>query len=463
MRAFWRHNFRQRFGTMRELAPIAYPIVLSQAIDVLMVFCDRYFLSQIGKEPLAATLSGGILTFIITSLVTGTLGQINPLVAQYRGAGESDRCAAVAEQGFAFSLVFAPAVFLLAQIVAPSLFALFEHRGALLENELAYFRILSLTIFTSALRQIFANFFVGIGETLMVTLASLTAVALNVPLAYALTFGMWGFPRLEISGTAWATLISGILPLIILAVRYYSRTTHARYRTRRSFSLDKTILFQLIRYGFPAGMETFVNAGGFMFFAMVMYSFSADVAAATTIVLNWDMVSFLPLLGLSQSTSGLVGKYLGARKKRLALRSAWSGLKAGWLYAALITTLYFTLTQTLVRVFTPENTQQDTAGTMYYGTVMLKISCLYFFFDATYSVLGGILKGAGDTIWTMAVTNSLMWTIATLTYFLKLHGFLSPIGGWIILTALIFVYGCLFFTRFWGRRWLHRLMIANSP
>ena len=461
IRAAVRHNFSQRFGTMRELAPIAFPIVLSQAIDVLMIFCDRYFLSQIGKEPLAATLSGGILTFIITSLVTGTLAQINPLVAQYRGAAEEQKCVTVAQQGFAFTVVFAPAVFLLAHLAAPALFATFEHRGDLLENELAYFRILSLTVFTSALRQVFANFFVGIGQTLMVTIASLTAVALNLPLAYALTFGAWGLPRLEISGTAWATVISGVLPLLILCIRFFARDVHARYRSRRAFALDATILRQLVRYGFPAGLETFVNAGGFMFFTMVMYSFSADVAAATTIVLNWDMVSFLPLLGLSQSTSSLVGKYLGARKKRLALRSAWSGLKAGWMYAALVTLLYLTLTRVLVAIFSPGDKQADFSGTIDYAVIMLKISCLYFFFDATYSVLGGILKGAGDTVWTMVASNSLMWTMAAVTYFLKVNGQLSPIGGWLMLTGLILVFGVLFFLRFHGKKWLHRLMIQT--
>lgn len=461
IRAAVRHNFTQRFGTMRELAPIAFPIVLSQAIDVLMIFCDRYFLSQIGKEPLAATLSGGILTFIITSLVTGTLAQINPLVAQYRGAAEEQKCVTVAQQGLAFTIVFAPAVFLLAHLAAPVLFSAFEHRGDLLENELAYFRILSLTVFTSALRQVFANFFVGIGQTLMVTIASLTAVALNLPLAYALTFGAWGLPRLGISGTAWATVISGILPLLILAIRFFAREVHARYRTRRAFAWDATILRQLVRYGFPAGLETFVNAGGFMFFTMVMYSFSADVAAATTIVLNWDMVSFLPLLGLSQSTSTLVGKYLGARKKRLALRSAWSGLKAGWMYAALVTLVYLTLTRVLVLIFSPSDKQADFSGTVDYAVAMLKVSCLYFFFDATYSVLGGILKGAGDTVWTMVVSNSLMWTMAAVTYVLKIQGLLSPIGGWLMLTGLIFVFGILFFLRFQGKKWLHRLMISD--
>jgi MATE family multidrug resistance protein len=165
------------------------------------------------------------------------------------------------------------------------------------------------------LRQVFANFFIGIGETRMVTVASITAVALNLPLAYALTFGAWGLPRMGMKGAAWATVIAGFLPIGIFAVRFFSTDLRQLYNTSMRPRFDAGIFRQLVRFGLPAGLETFVNVGGFTFFTMVMYSYSPDVAAATTIVLNWDMVSFLPLLGISQGASSLVGRYLGAGKR----------------------------------------------------------------------------------------------------------------------------------------------------
>lgn len=459
---FFRRNFSYRFGTVRELMPIMFPIVLSQAIDMLMIFCDRLFLAQIGKEHLAATLSGGILTFMITTLVTGTLGQINPLVAQYLGANRRSECLSTVHQGFIFSLVFAPGIFFIAQVGAPKLFAFFNHGGVLLTSELDYFRILSLTIFTTTVRQVFANFFIGIGRTAMVSWATFSAVLLNLPLAYALTFGAWGFPRLEIRGAAWATVISGFLPIVILALKFFSAELRKDFQTGKRFRFNKEILLQLIRYGMPAGLEMFVNVGGFTFFTMVMYSYNADIAAATTIVLNWDMVSFLPLLGVSQGASSLVGRYLGARKKKLALRSAWSGLKAGWIYAAMITTLYLTATRALIHIFAPDVRVADFSGVEAAASVMLRISCLYFFFDATYSVLGGILKGAGDTVWTMLVSNSAMWTTATAVFLLKDKIGLTAFGSWWLLTAMVFSLGVLFFLRFLGKKWLGRLMIANA-
>lgn len=448
------------FGSVRELTPIMFPIVLSQAIDVLMVFCDRLFLAQVGKEQLAATLSGGILTFMITTLVTGTLGQVNPLVAQYRGAGRHKECTQVVHQGLIFAVFFAPAIFLVARVAAPALFGFFNHGGVLLSSELEYFHILSFTIFAASIRQVFANFFIGIGETRIVTAAAFSAVIVNIPLAYALTFGAWGFPRMEIRGAAWATVLSGFLPVVILVWRFFSVKLSRAYGTHGRLVLRKEILLKLMRYGMPAGVETFVNVGGFTFFTLVLYSYSADVAAATTIVLNWDMVSFLPLTGISQAASSLVGRYLGAGRKKLALRSAWSGLKMGWIYASMITLLYFSATSLLVRLFSQAEKPQEFLGVESVATVMLKISCLYFFFDATYAVLGGILRGAGDTVWAMFVTNATMWSGAVATYIMKERVALTAVGAWIILTVMVFGLGIVFFTRFQRKKWLHRLMIA---
>ncbi len=446
-------------GSIRELLPLALPIFLSQAVDVTMIFCDRLFLSNLGRESLAATLTGGILAYLMSTLLIGTMGQITPLVAQYRGAGQTDRCAHVVHQGLLVALIGSPLLLVAAFTASPVLFSFFGHEQVLAGEETRYFRILSLTVVATSIRQVFASFFVAVGRSVMVTLASVSAVIVNIPLAYGLIFGKWGLPRLGIEGAAIGTVIAGILPIVILVTAFLSPRMRREYNTGSRPVFDTDLLKRLLRYGLPAGFEMLINVAGFFFFTMVMYSFSPDVAAATTIVLNWDMVSFLPLLGISQAVGGLVGKYLGARDKANAMRSAWASLKLGWSYAGFITLVYFAFTETLVGIFTHEHAV-NFGGVVPYAVLMLRISCIYFFFDATYAVLGGILKGAGDTLWTMAVSNSLMWTTAFLVYQSKEKLGLTPIGAWIVLTVLVFLLGSLYGVRFLRRRWMNRLMIG---
>lgn len=449
-------------GSIRELLPLAAPIFFSQAIDMTMIFCDRYFLAMLGKEELAATLTGGILTFLFTTLMIGTFGQIAPLVAQYKGAGQTRRSVLVVHQGLVLSFLIPPLLLAAAYFLSPMLFAFFGHEAALAQTELNYFRILSLTVITTSVRTVFANFFIGIGRSVIVTAASFSAVALNIPLAYGLIFGAWGMPKLGMEGAAVGTVIASCVPVLLLALAFLTKDLREEYGTGSRIRFDAEILGKLLRYGLPAGLEMLVNVAGFLFFTMSMFSYSADVAAATTIVLNWDMVCFVPLLGISQAVGSLVGKYLGANDPQSALRSAWSSLKLGWIHAGIIVFSYLSFTETLITLFARTDGSADYGRTAEIASTLLRISCLYFLFDATYAVLGGILKGAGDTLWTMVVSNGLMWSAATVVFFTKKEFGLTPVGAWLILTGLVFSLGCIYSFRFLRKGWLNRRMIENA-
>jgi MATE family multidrug resistance protein len=233
---------KREAGSVRELLPLAAPIFFSQAIDMTMIFCDRYFLAMLGKEELAATLTGGILTFLFTTLMIGTFGQIAPLVAQYKGAGQTRHSVRVVHQGLILSLIVPPLLLAAAYFLSPQLFAFFGHEAALAETELNYFRILSLTVITTSIRTVFANFFIGIGRSLIVTIASFSAVALNIPLAYGLIFGMWGMPKLGMEGAAIGTVIASCIPVILLALAFLSKTMRNEYATGSRIQLDTFIL-----------------------------------------------------------------------------------------------------------------------------------------------------------------------------------------------------------------------------
>ncbi|GBF50316.1 MATE efflux family protein [Leptospira ryugenii] len=397
--------------------------------------------------------------YVFGTLIVGTLGQIIALVGQYRGAKQIENSIRIVHQGFFLSLVLGLLFVLLSKKIAPVLFAFFNHDPLLLERESAYFSILSFSILLMSFRMSFASFFIGIGNSKIVTWSASGALFCNIPLTYLLVFGKFGFPKMGIEGAALATVISGLIPNLVLCTVFYSKKYRTEYRTGIIPRFEFPLFWKLLRYGLPAGIEGMINVMGFMFFTMVMYSYSSEIAAATTIVLNWDMVCFIPLLGISQAVSGQIGKYLGEQNKRKAMQIAYSALIMGWVYASMITLTYLSANEYLVRIFASEHVSGKESAVYSYAKSMLLISCLYFLFDSTYNILSGILKGAGDTVWVMLTSNCLMWTTASLVYFGKNHFQLSPLVSWWALTAMVFSLGLSFMIRFLGKKWLSLLMI----
>ncbi len=63
------------------------------------------------------------------------------------------------------------------------------------------------------------------------------------------------------------------------------------------------------------------------------------------------MVAFLPMQGIAQAVSILVGQRLGADRPELAERSTYTGMKWAFGYMCLVASAYVLIPNTLVSVF----------------------------------------------------------------------------------------------------------------
>ncbi len=101
-----RHFSRQ---ALAELLRLSLPMVVSQGTFAVMIFTDRYFMSQIDPMHMAAALGGGVASFFSFCFFVGLLSYANAMAAQYLGAGELDKCPKVVTQGLIMTLMSAPA------------------------------------------------------------------------------------------------------------------------------------------------------------------------------------------------------------------------------------------------------------------------------------------------------------------------------------------------------------------
>ena len=167
--------------------------------------------------------------------------------------------------------------------------------------------------FIFMIQSVLVGYFVGLGKTRVVMVANLLGILVNLPLNWCLVFGKLGFPKLGIQGAALGTLGGSLFIVGILLVSYL-RSAGYRQRTRKTSAWvpRADLLRKLLRYGLPAGAETFINVFAFNVFVMLMQSYSEQVAAAVTITFNYDLVSFIPMLGVGAATTALVGHRMGA-------------------------------------------------------------------------------------------------------------------------------------------------------
>ena len=445
------HIFQVKKSTLQELMVIAFPMLISQGAFAVMIFTDRFFMSMLSPTHMAAALGGGVTTFFCMSLFIGILTYANALVAQYFGAGQRDKCSKVLTQSFLLCSVFIPSLWLIGYFVA-DIFGMMGHAAEQEALERTYFSILIWGAGISLCKASVASFFAGIGQTRKVMVADTLGVAINIPLSYVLIFGELGLPEMGIKGAATGTIISNLFSLCLYVYFYFEPKHRKEFQVSKSFGFDRGIMTRYIRLGFPSGLEMFLNVASFNLFILMFQSYGVAEAASAAIVLNWDILSFIPMLGLNIAVISLVGRSIGAGNIEKVKDVVASGFMLGIVYSGLLGIIFLVFHEPLVEAFIESRELQPEIFEL--SVFMMLGLASYVMADAILLIAGGVLRGAGDTRWLMIASVSLHWLMLCMQVVVIKVLDLGPRVSWMVFVAMVFVIAGVYLVRLRGQKWL---------
>jgi len=435
---------------MAELLRLALPMVVSQGTFAVMIFTDRYFMSQIDPVHMAAALGGGVAAFFSFCFFVGLFSYANALAAQYLGAGEPAKCPRVVTQGLIMTLMSAPFLTLITFLVA-GIFETMGHAPEQVALSRTYYLILMSGVLVTLAKVCVSSYFAGIGRTRVVMICDVFGLIVNVPLCYAMVFGKLGFPALGIVGAGISTIVATLLAFLLFLAFYFGRQHRDEFDVMRSFRFDARILRRYWRLGFPSGLEMFLNVAAFNLFLLMFQSYGIAEAASAAIVFNWDILSFIPMIGLNVGVISLIGRFVGARDMARADEVMTAAFTVALAYSAMLAFLYVTFRFPLVEVFAPPS-GDFTAIRELSAFMMIGLSS-YVMADAVIIVSGGILRGAGDTRWLMVVSVTLHWAMLVAQFFIIRVFEFGPRVSWLAFAVLIFSIAVVYVARLRGGRW----------
>jgi MATE family multidrug resistance protein len=256
-----------------------------------------------------------------------------------------------------------------------------------------------------------------------------------------------------IEGAAIATVCGSISAVIVLFYQYFRAANVHEFSVSHSFRFDKVIMKKLLYFGYPAGLEMFLNFLAFSTMISLFHSQGDSVATASTIMFNWDLVSFIPLLGIEVAVTSLVGRYMGAGKPETAQHAAISAIKTGIFYSVVILGLFVFIPEVLVRVFSPDQPGEIFEKAVPIAVTMIQIASIYVLVEAVFVAMVGALRGAGDTHFTMITSVTAHWIFVPILYVsFKVFHF-SAAFGWFLLVLFFLVFATIIILRFSSGKW----------
>ena len=371
-------------GDVKDVLVVALPMLLSMSFDTIMTFIDRLFLSKLGPAEMNAALGAGAVQMALTMFFTGAISYTTAMVAQRLGAKKTSDCARVFMQAVYLSLISVPLLYL--TIPLGHLAFGMEHLPAdQLEYQKTYFNILMFGGVINLVRNAAPCFFSGIGETKIVMKAAFVGMIVNVACNFVLIYGLGPIPALGVAGAAYGTLIGNLVSTVILFAKFFAKSCNSRFNTRSSFAFSWPLTRELLQKGIPSGVEMFLNMSAFQLMILMFHALGPDAATASSVMFNWDMVAYVPLMGLEVASTSLVGRYVGARDAAAATRSTFSGLKLGWGYSLLMGVFFVFLPGVLTDIFRPDMAEASAEAIAIFDAArpmsifMLRIATFYIF------------------------------------------------------------------------------------
>ena len=440
-------------GGYREVLVIAIPLILSTATWSIQHFVDRMFLTWYSPEAIAAAMPAGMLNFSMVSIFMGTAGYVTTFVAQYYGARQFHRIGPALWQGVYISL-FGGLLILCAIPFAESFFSLVGHSPLVQQNEVAYFEILCLGGGAYAASYALSGFFSGRGKTWPVLWVNVATTVVNLVLDYALIFGHWGFPELGIRGAGIATVVAGVFSLLMFFALLCSGSNNDTFHTIKGWRLERDLFVRLLRYGFPSGVQFFLEMAGFTAFVLLVGRLGIASLAATNIAFNINTLAFMPMIGCGIAISVLVGQYLGGDKPDRAQSVVYSGFHLTLVYMLSIASAYVLVPDVFVAPFALRADPGEFSEIYGYSIVLLRFVAVYSVFDTMNIIFCSAIKGAGDTRYVMLVTVILSVFLFIIPVYLVVVVFeLGLMVAWVFATIYITLLGVVFYLRFLGGKW----------
>ncbi len=449
-------------GGSRELLALAVPLVLSNGFLTAQITLDRLMLSWYGPSEVAASFPAAMLFWLPFALFQGTAMYVTTFVAQYTGAGRPHRVGPAVWQGLHFSLA-AGLVFTLLWPVAPAYVAAGGHTESLQALETAYLRPLCFAALPMLITATVGSFFAGRGSPWAVLAINGVGTVVNAALAYLLIFGHHGCPRLGIEGAGWATVVGSWAAAVTALVMFWQPKFRRAFNTLAGWHPERELFARLMKYGGPAGLQMALDVFTFTVFTMLVGQIGPATAAAVSIAITFNLLTFLPMYGMGQAVAILVGQRLGEGRPDLAERSTNLGMRWALGYMAIVAVMLVTYPGPLIELFRTnpdlaEGGAADAASVPWEEVAvlippLLVLIAVYSLADAANVVYACALRGAGDTRFVTWLTFALAWPLMVVPTYVVVQMGGSVLLAWCFISFYVLVIAVCFWLRFRTGRW----------
>lgn len=389
-----------KMGTMpinKLLIAMSIPMIISMLVQALYNVVDSIFVSQISENALTSvSLAFPVQNFMIAFGV-GTGVGINALLSRSLGEKKFEEANKAANNGVFLAVMSYLLFLVLGLLFSKSFFQWQTDIKEIVDGGYRYLIICTTCSFGMYGQIVFEKLMQSTGKTFYSMLTQITGAVINIILDPILIFGLFGFPKLGITGAAMATVIGQICGMTVGI--YLNKVKNKEIEVKvKGFRPNLKTIKEIYSVGIPSIIMG--SIGSVMTFSMnkILLVFTSTATAVFGVYFKLQSFIFMPVFGLNNGMVPIISYNYGARHKDRLIQT----VKISIIYAVLIMILGLLIFQffskQLLSLFSASEEMINI------GVPALRTISISFLFAGYCIVLGSMFQALGRGVMSLIVS-----------------------------------------------------------
>ena len=294
---------------------MSVPMMISMLVQALYNIVDSMFVAKLSEDALTAVTLIFPMQNLMISVGSGTGVGVNAVLSRSLGEKNPEKASKAANTALLLSFLS----FVLFLIIGLTVTVPFvgSQTDNLLTREYAtaYGRIVCCMSFGLFFQLMLERLLQSTGLTVYSMISQITGAVINMIFDPILIFGLLGFPKLGISGAAYATILGQCIAAILGLVLNLRKNKEISFSFGSVLKPEANIISEIFNVGLPSILM--ISIGSIMTYSMnrILKTFSDTATAVFGVYFKLQSFFFMPVFGLNNGTIPVLAYNLGAGRK----------------------------------------------------------------------------------------------------------------------------------------------------
>ena len=378
---------------------MSLPMMVSMLVQALYNIVDSIFVAKLSENALTAVSLAFPLQTLLIAVGAGTGVGMNALLSKSLGEKNFKKANDTAANA-AVLYILSYILFLILGFSVVKPFYLSQIGNAdveIMEMGIEYLSTVMIFSFGLFTQFFFERLLTSTGRTIFSMTSQLTGAVTNIILDPILIFGLFGAPKMGVTGAAIATVIGQCVAGIVAAACNH-KYNHDVKLSFKGFKPDLKIIGTIYAVGVPSIIMQ--SIGSIMTYCMnrILIEFSSTATAVFGVYFKLQSFFFMPVFGLNNGITPIIAYNYGAKKRKRMIHTIKLSMAVAFCLTFVGFIAFEAIPQVLLGMF---NSSQQL---LEIGIPALRIIGIHFLIAWFCIVAGTVFQALGKAVFSMIVS-----------------------------------------------------------